>query len=253
MKLSDKVAIVTGAGSGLGRAISLTFEKEGATVIVADINQKGGEETVALAKEGTSEIVYHQLDVCNEASVKILINDVIETYGRVDILINNAGIVIRKSLIEHSLEEWQNVLNVNLTGVFLCTREVVPGMIRRGKGKIINIASIAGLIGYAYPSYCAAKGGVVNLTRGLVLELAPKGINVNCICPGAFRTPINQALMADPVLYQRVVNKIPQKRLGLPKEIGKAALFLASDDSDYINGAILTVDGGSISVFTYYD
>lgn len=254
MKLKERIAIVTGAGSGLGKAIAHSMVAEGATVVVADIDPKGGRDTVEeiLSKhnDGPEYAWFQEVDVSNEDSVKTMVKNVICKFGKIDILVNNAGMLYRKTLLEHSLEEWQKVISVDLTGVFLCTREVVPDMLKRNKGKIVNVASIAGQIGYPYPSYSAAKAGVINFSRSLVFDLAPKGINVNCICPGAILTPINESLAQDPVLYQRVLKKMPQKRLGRPEEIGKAAVFLASDDSDYINGVALTVDGGVTSFVT---
>jgi len=257
MKLRDKVALITGSGSGLGKAIALLFASEGAIVVVADIDIPAGENTVQEIldrnRQGNTKASFIYTDVSRETSVAQMVDKVVETYGGIDILVNNAGVICRKTLLDHTLVEWEKVLSVDLTGIFLCTRAVAPHMMRKKRGKIVNISSAAGQIGYTYPSYSAAKAGVINFTKSIVFDLAPKGINVNCLCPGIIGTPINQGMRNNADLMQKVIKRIPQRRIGTPEEVAKAALFLASDDSDYINGAALTIDGGLISVLSLFE
>ncbi len=254
MRLKDKVAIVTGGQSGLGKAIALRFGREGAHVVIADLVLEGAQQVAREIEKMGRKALAVKTDVSKANDIKEMVSKTMETFGRINILVNNAGIIMRKTLLQHTEEDWDKMMAVNLKAVFLGTREVVPHMIEQGGGKIINISSIAGLIGYAYSSYAASKAGVYNLTRQLVLELAPKNININCICPGAFRTPINEDMgKLFPGIEERIANAIPAKRLGKPEEIASAAVFLASEESDYVHGAPLLVDGGSISVFKYFD
>lgn len=251
--LEGKVAVITGAGAGLGREIAISMAREKAVAVVAARREENGLETVDLITREGNQSACIVTDVESEASVKAMVDKVMDSYGHIDILVNNAGIIVRKSLLDHTLEEWEKVLRVDLTGTFLCAKYVAPHMISQKKGKIINIASIAGLSGYTYPSYGASKAGVVNLTRGLAWELGPHGINVNCLCPGLVRTNLNQPLVDNQELYQQVTRKIPQRRLGFPREVADTCIFLASDRSDYFNGAALTMDGGSIAYFNFFE
>jgi len=250
--LEGKVAVITGAGAGLGREIAIAMAGEKAMVVVASRREENGRETVDLITREGNQSVCIVTDVESEASVKAMVDKVMDEYGHIDILVNNAGIIVRKSLLDHTLEDWEKVLRVDLTGTFLCSKYVAPHMIVQKKGKIINIASIAGLSGYTYPSYGASKAGVVNLTRGLAWELGPHGINVNCVCPGLVRTALNQHLV-DSQEFQQAIRKIPQRRLGFPREVADTCIFLASDRADYFNGAALTMDGGSISYFNFFE
>ena len=246
-RLKDKIAIVTGGQSGLGRQIALRFGKEGANVVIPDLVLEGAQKVAQEIEKMGRKSLAMRTDVSKPIDVKEMVEKTIDGFGRVDILVNNAAILIREGILDHTEEDWNKVLAVNLTGVFLCTKEVVPYMIRQGGGKIINIASIGGLLGNAHPSYAASKGGVINLTRGLALELAPENININCISPGEFRTGINEYLFqADPTLEVRLARTAPARRLGRPEEIASAAVFLGSDESDFCHGTNLVVDGGSI-------
>lgn len=174
-----------------------------------------------------------------------MVTETINKFGKIDILVNNAGIFIQKPLVETTEADWDKVLDVNLKGTFLCAKRTVQEMLKQGKGKIINIASVAGQVGYADSSaYCASKGGVINLTRELALELAPKNINVNAIGPGSIETPMTREMLADPAIKQMLLGATPFGRVGQPEDIANAALFLASDESDFVNGITLFVDGG---------
>ena len=170
-----------------------------------------------------------------------------EAFGRIDIQANIAGVLVRKSLLGHSVDDWKRVIDINLSGVFYCIKAVAPVMIEQKYGKIINMGSIAGMVGYAYPSYSASKAGVVNLTRELSMELAPHNININAICPGVIKTP-----MIRPELEKEYVSKTPQGRLGEPGDVAAAAVYLASEEASFINGTTLVIDGGAISSFRYF-
>ncbi len=253
MKLEGKTAIVTGAQTGLGKAIALRLGKEGASVVIPDIVFEGARNVSREIEKMGQKSLPLGTDVSKSRDVKEMVKKTIDEFGRIDILVNNAGVIIRKGLLEHTEEDWNKIVAVNLTGVFWCIKEVVPYMIKQGRGKIVNIASISGLTGNVYPSYGATKGGVVNLTRSLALELAPHNININCICPGVFRTTMSEDLYrADPALEGRLAKTIPAQRLGYPEEIASAALFLASDESSYCHGTALVVDGGTMSGIKFY-
>ncbi|WP_309493294.1 SDR family oxidoreductase [Candidatus Hecatella orcuttiae] len=244
MKLKGKVAIVTGASSGIGRAIALTFAQEGAKVVVSDINRKGGEETVQLISKAEGEATFVEADVSKSSDVKKLVDTCIEKYGRVDILVNNAGVGIAGSVLDTSEEAWDKCLDVNLKGVFLCSKQALPDMVKHGGGVIINIGSIAGLRGGAqYSAYCASKAGVIDLSQCMAIDYAKYNIRVNCICPGQVETPMLMESVPEELL-QKLIKANPMRRFGKPEEIAKLAVYLASDDSTYMTGAILVIDGG---------
>jgi 3-oxoacyl-[acyl-carrier protein] reductase len=248
MRLEGKVAVVTGAASGLGRGVAVRFAKEGARLLLADVNEDGLEETRKLTGLNDDAIKLEKVDVTDYDHVTRMISSAVDKFGRIDIEANIAGIIIRKSLIEHDIEDWEKVIRVNLTGVFYCVKAVAPIMLEQKYGKIVNMGSIAGMLGYGYPSYSASKAGVVNLTRELSMELAPSNINVNAICPGVILTPMTKADVAEQYLA-----KTPQGRLGDPEDIASAAVYLASDEAGFVNGTTLVVDGGAIGSFTYFD
>ena len=248
MRLEGKTTVVTGAGQGIGRAIACRFAREGAKVVVANRTATTGEETVRLIREAGGAAVYVPTDVTQESQASRLIEQTMESYGRLDILCNNAGVGLVRPLAESTLSEWHYVLDTNLTGVFLCSKYAVPAMVDRG-GSIINLASVASYV--AFPgdaAYCASKGGLLMLTKQMALEHAPLKIRVNCICPGFIITPELDhylAQQADPQAARLEVERMhPLGRLGEPDDIAHAAVFLASDESAFVTGCPLIVDGG---------
>jgi NAD(P)-dependent dehydrogenase (short-subunit alcohol dehydrogenase family) len=246
-RLEGKIAIITGMAAGIGKASALLFGQEGATVIGADIDEAQGLAAVEEIVEngGTSHFV--KADVSKKEDVKRIF-DKVDEVGGVDILFNNAGVEVAKSLVQTSEEEWERSLGINLKSVFLCCKEAIPTMEEKGGGSIINNSSAAGLVGSFSPSYSAAKGGIIALTRALAVDLGPSGIRVNCICPGAIETPMLSRVMlaqGDPEeVRARRIQNYPIGRFGTPEEVAHTALFLASDESSFITGAVLPVDGG---------
>ncbi|TSC94728.1 MAG: short-chain dehydrogenase/reductase SDR [Candidatus Berkelbacteria bacterium Athens1014_28] len=248
MRLKDKVAIVTGAGSGIGKASAILFAKEGAKVVVADWSEEGGQKTVEEIKTAGGEAIFIKTDVSKSADIDAMVSKCVEIFGKLDILFNNAGVVSMGKVEATTEEEWQKVIDVDLKGVFLGAKRAIPEMEKTGRGKIISTASIAGLVGFdGVAAYCAAKGGVVNLTRELALECAPKKINVNAIAPGVIETAMTKDILADPEQKKGMEMMTPYPRLGLPDDIAYAALYLASDESDFVTGHTLVVDGGWIA------
>jgi len=245
MNLKNKVAIVTGSRRGIGKAIALALAKAGANIVVSDINLDDCNKLVEEIKAINGNALAVKTDVSNPEDVSQMINLTTEKFGKVNILINNAGIYMQKSLTDVTEQDFDRTLDINLKGVFLCSKAVVPEMIKQGKGKIINIASIAGQVGFANSSaYCASKGAIINITRELALELAQYKINVNAIGPGVIETDMTKDLLEDKATKETLLANIPLSRIGKPEDIANAALFLASDNSDYITGITLFVDGG---------
>lgn len=247
-RLKNKVAIITGAGSGIGRATAKIFAAEGAKVVVADYKPEGAQETVKMIVDAGGEAVFSQTDVSKTDQVQAMINLAVEKFGGLDILFNNAGVAPMADLANTTEEIWQETIDVDLKGVFLGTKFAVPEMEKRGKGKIINTASIAGLVGFqGITAYCAAKGGVVNMTKELALDLASKKININAIAPGVIKTNMTADILKDEKMAQGLMAQTPIGRLGEPEDIAWAALYLASDESDFVTGHTLVVDGGWIA------
>lgn len=245
MRLQNKIAIITGAGSGIGRGIALAFIKEGAKITVADWSEEGGRETVEQIHKIGGKAIFIKTDVSKAADIDKMIKTCLDEYNRIDILVNNAGIVKFGTLHETPEEDWDAVLNVNLKSVFLGSKRVIPEMLKQGEGKIINIASIAGLVGFdKIGPYCASKGGIIALTREMAVEYAPQKINVNCIAPGVIKTAMTKDMLADPAQKQFLESSTPYPRLGEPEDIAMAAVYLASDESGFVNGEVLVVDGG---------
>jgi 3-oxoacyl-[acyl-carrier protein] reductase len=245
MKLKNEVTIVTGAGSGIGKETALLFAKEGAKVVVADINEKSGNETVEEIKKSDGEGIFIKLDTCNRELTKHMVEETLKKYGKIDILINNAGIVQDALLVKMTEEQWDKVINVNLKGTFNCIQAVVDVMIQQGKGAIINTSSVVGLYGnVGQVNYSAAKAGLIGMTKTLAKELGKKGIRVNAVAPGFIMTPMT-ANVPEKVL-EMMKEKTPLRKLGEPRDVANAYLFLASDDARYVNGAVLSVDGGLV-------
>jgi len=255
MRLKDKVAIITGAGSGLGRAAALLFAREGAKIVVAANRDKDGEETVKLIIESGGDAIFTQVDVTRAADLQNAVKSAIGKYGKLDIMLNNAGTPGPGKLIaDITEEEWNRVLAVNLTGVFLGTKYAIPEMLKGGGGVIINVSSVAGVSPRRYTAaYSAAKAGVIQLTKVTALEYARKNIRVNCILPGPIDTPFFTKVAggdADKIaaFKEKVLNEVPLGRFAQPEEIAQVALFLASDEASYITGAAFAADGGQLLV-----
>jgi NAD(P)-dependent dehydrogenase (short-subunit alcohol dehydrogenase family) len=253
MRLKNKVAIITGAGSGQGRAAALIFSREGARIAVSDWKPELGDETVTLVKKAGGEAIFIRTDVSESADVQNLVRTTVSTYGRIDILYNNAGVGFSSPLsmsdvINTPEADWDRVIAINLRSMYLTAKFGIPEMIKSGGGSIINTASIAALIGSdSAHAYTAAKGGMVALSRALAVEFGPKNIRVNCICPGAIDTPMIAPLI-DPLKKSgHPFMTSPIRRLGMPEDIANCALYLASDESSFMTGATLVVDGGYIA------
>jgi NAD(P)-dependent dehydrogenase (short-subunit alcohol dehydrogenase family) len=244
-RLAGKVALVTGAGAGIGAAIALRFGREGAVVASTSRDPATAEATAATIREAGGEAIGVALDVTDRASVRDAIAEVEGRLGRIDVLVNNAGASTGAGPLEIDLETWDAMLRLNLTGVFLCAQAVLPGMLARGAGTIVTISSVNGLIGVGEEPYSAAKAAVVNLTQNLCVRYGARGIRANVICPGTIRTRnFTPRFEARPDLEGRIASWYPAGRIGEPEDVAAAALFLASDEAGFINGAMLPVDGG---------
>jgi 3-oxoacyl-[acyl-carrier protein] reductase len=242
MRLQGKVALITGGLNGLGREGALVFAREGARVAVCDLRPEACEFMSAIEALG-AEAFYTAADVSQPAQVDLMTRAVLEKFGQIDILVNNAGITRDATLLKMTPEQWNEVIEVNLSGVFHCTKAVAPQMVERRKGKIINTSSIVGIGGnFGQTNYAASKAGLIGMTKTWARELGPKGINVNAVAPGFIATDMVKK-MPEKVL-QGMRERTPLKRLGEPRDIANAYLFLASEEADFVNGAVLNVDGG---------
>jgi 3-oxoacyl-[acyl-carrier protein] reductase len=243
LRLKDKVAIITGAASGIGLAAAFSFAREGAKVAVVDFNEELGNASVNDLKAEGYDATFFQVNVADRESVDEMVKAVLGRYGRIDILVNNAGITKDGMLSKLAVEDFQKVIDVNLTGVFHCTQAVLPTMVEQGKGKIINTSSVSGVYGnVGQTNYAATKAGVVGMTKTWAKELGRKGINVNAVAPGFIETGMT-AKVPEKILDQMKM-MVPLGRLGVPEDIANAYLFLASEESNYVNGTVLHVDGG---------
>ena len=245
-----KVALVTGGGSGIGRATSLAFAGRGAKVVVADIASAGGEETVRLVKAAGGEAAFVKADVARAAEAHALIAAAVKTYGQLDYAHNNAGLEgLSAPTADCTEENWDRVLAVNLKGVWLCMKYEIPQMLTRGGGAIVNTASAAGLVGLrAFPAYAASKHAVLGLTKTAALEYAKAGLRINAVCPGFIRTPmVDRQSETHPDAAARLAAAAPMGRLGTPEEVAAAVLWLCSDEAAFITGQALTIDGGIVA------
>jgi NAD(P)-dependent dehydrogenase (short-subunit alcohol dehydrogenase family) len=249
-RVEGKVALVTGGASGIGRATALTFAREGAKLVIADMNEDGGQQTVHLITEKGGEAVFVRTDVSQAVAVQALISQAVATYGRLDCAHNNAGIPGggRALTAEHAEDTWHQVIAVNLTGVWLCMKYEIPHMLQQGSGAIVNTASAWGVVGAPGASaYVASKHGVVGLTKTAALEYAHQGIRVNCVCPGVIHTPMTARGLSDPALRARIIASEPIGRVGTPEEIAEAVVWLCSDAASFVTGHTMTVDGGYVA------
>jgi NAD(P)-dependent dehydrogenase (short-subunit alcohol dehydrogenase family) len=249
MRLADKVTIITGAGGGMGRVAARMFAKEGAKVVVAEFEEAAGRETVDLVQADGGEATFVKVDVSDEGSAKAMVDHAVATYGRLDVLYNNAGVMPEAdhSVIDTDVATWDQVMAVNVRGVFLGCKYAIPAMETAGGGSIINIASFVALVGCSVPqdAYTASKGALLSLTRSLAVQFAPKGIRTNAICPGPVETPMLMDWLVKDEEAKRIrLARNPTGRFGKPEEIVHMAIYLASDESRWTNGASLVVDGG---------
>ena len=249
-RLDGKVAVITGAAGGIGREAALLFSAEGASVVVADVTREAGEKTAADCRDA----VFQPVDVSDARSVRALYEAAVQRYGGVDILYNNAGIMPPDddSILVTEPDAWDRVQAVNAKGVFLCCKFGIPRLLERGGGSVINVASFVALLGAATSqiAYTASKGAVLSMSRELAVQFARQGVRVNALCPGPVETPLLMRLFSEtPGAYERRRVHIPMGRLAKAKEIAHAALFLASDDSSYVNGSTFVVDGGITAAY----
>lgn len=240
MRLKDKVAIITGAGSGIGRATAILFANEGASVVIAT-RSDNGKDTAAMIKERGKNALFVKTGVSKEASVKAMVAKAVKAYGRVDILVNNAGVLKTGDVAQTDEKVWDEMIDINLKGMFLCSKHVIPFMRKHARGSIVNIASEAGTTGVpGLAVYGASKGGVINFTRAVAIDYARVGIRVNSVSPGPIDTPMLQRLGK----VESFGKMTPLGRVGMPSEVAQVILFLASDESSYVTGANYAVDGG---------
>ncbi len=249
-RVAGKIALITGGGSGIGRATAQVFAREGAKVVVADIVIEGGEETVRLIKTAGGDATFIRADVSQPVDVEGMVKKAVDTYGRLDCAFNNAGIEgVIQPTADYGEEHWNRVLAINLKGVWLCLKYEILQMLKQGSGAIVNTASVAGLVGLpGFSAYVAAKHGVSGLTKTAALEYARSGIRVNAVCPGAIRTPMFERGVRDnPGMEEQVVAMEPIGRMAAPEEVGEAVVWLCSDAASFVTGLPMAVDGGWVA------
>jgi NAD(P)-dependent dehydrogenase (short-subunit alcohol dehydrogenase family) len=243
MKLKGKVAFITGFGSGLGQAIAVLFAKEGAAVAGTSTTESKGRETIAMVEQVGGKALFRPGDVGNSAQMKALIDETVKQFGRLDIVVNSAGVRTNGSITEITEEDWDRTLDANLKGAFIVSRLAIPEMKKRGGGVILHIAARSGMLGQSgRAAYVASKGGMVRLTEAMAMDHAKDNIRVNCICPGPTRTPMVDT--STPEKLARYTTRVPIGRIGEPEDVAYAALYLASDEASMVTAAILPVDGG---------
>lgn len=251
MRLKGQIALVTGATSGLGESIAKRFAHEGAQVIVVGRNEERGASVAAAIKEAGGEAIFIQAELTREEDVKNMVQKAVAHFGSIDIVINNAGLVIPGNVADLSLEQWDKVFQTNVTSTFLVSHYALPVLIEKKSGSIINISSEAGLKGLQNrAAYCAAKAAVVGLTKAMAVDHSPQGVRVNCICPGTIETPMVRNLIDSSVNPEDTMKQFLQRRLtpylGTPEQIAEAAVYFALPDNLYVTGAILSIDGGAL-------
>jgi NAD(P)-dependent dehydrogenase (short-subunit alcohol dehydrogenase family) len=246
MRLGGKVVVVTGSSRGIGRAIAIKFAKEGAYVVVNSRKKESAQKVVDEIKRSGGKAIAVEGDVSNPKTAKKLVSAAVKEFGSLNIFVNNAGVISYANFLDLKEEQWDSLMSVDLKGVFMCSQAAARQMIKQGDGgKIINISSIAGFIGFHnLAHYCAAKAGVIELTKQMALELAPYKINVNSIGPGAIKTAMTNQIESDPKQLKETIARIPLGRMGKPEEIASVAAFFASDEASYVTGETIFVDGG---------
>jgi 3-oxoacyl-[acyl-carrier protein] reductase len=243
LKLKGRVALITGAAQGIGKSVALLLAQNGADIVVSDINLEKAEETAKEIESMGSKAIAIKVDVANLKDVEQMVESILEKFGKIDILVNNAGITRDKLILRMTEEDWDAVLNVNLKGTFNCTKTVVRHMAKQRSGKIVSIASVVGEMGNAgQVNYSASKAGVIGLTKTIAREFAQRRINVNAIAPGYIETPMTEVLPEK--VKEELKRLIPMERLGKPEDVAEAVLFLVSEESNYITGHVLNVNGG---------
>lgn len=243
MRLKDKICIITGSGNGIGKTTAFKFAEEGAKVAVCDVNMESVEATVREITDKGGEALGFKVDVTNKEDISNMVKSLMEKYGRVDVLVNNAGIIMDAQLSKMTEDQFDKVVNINLKGTYLCAQAVVDIMVSQGSGVIINASSVVGIYGnFGQTNYAATKWGVIGMAKTWAKELGKKGIRANAVCPGFIATPILDS-MPEKVI-KAMEEKVPMKRLGRPEEIANVYAFLASDEASYINGAVIEVSGG---------
>ena len=247
LQFADKAALVTGGASGIGRAAALSFAHGGARVVVADVDEAGGKETAHLITGEGAAAVFVKADVRRASDVEAMVAVAVQTFGRLDIAFNNAGVLgSGAAMIDFTEDDWDDVMGINLKGVWLCMKHEIPAMIQAGGGAIVNTSSIAGLVGSQHsPAYAASKHGVVGLTKTAALQYAPHGIRVNCVCPAAVYSPMLATLVTrNPQVGERLLASQPNGRFASPEEVAAVVTWLCSDAASFVTGAALPVDGG---------
>ena len=248
-RLADRVAIITGGGGAIGGAAARRLAADGATIVVGDLDEGAAEAVAATVRAGGGQAIGVGVDVADEASVARLVDRAVIAYGGIDILVNNAGVLLPGSVTELAVADWERTLRVNVTGAFLCSRAVIPVMERRGRGAIVHMSSVSGLVGEAgIAAYCASKGALVMLARQMAIDYARRGIRVNALCPGWIDTPFNDPAIersgGAEALAPFIDLMVPLGRQGTPDEVADVLAFLVSDDARYLTGSAVTVDGG---------
>jgi NAD(P)-dependent dehydrogenase (short-subunit alcohol dehydrogenase family) len=252
MRLREKVALITGVASGMGRQAALTFTREGARVVGCDVNEAAGTETVEMVARAGGEMLFVRGDVSAETDVAAVVRRGVERYGKLDILYNNAGIGPPEDGLatDLSVDVFEQVMRVNVTGTFLCSKHAIPHLVRTGGGSVINVASIAGLVGgemLPATAYGTSKAAVIGLTRRLAVQFARHKVRVNAVCPGPIETPILDPYFGDAEVKQRFLQRMPIGRIGVPDDVVTLCVYLASDESSFMTGSVIVIDGGVTS------